>query len=226
MKFKFYKNLIISFMLVCGMQANAGLITGGNEWLELDITSGKSKLYVETNILTQSQYKDYEYATATQVNELYLSMTVGVFNALDNQGGWMQLNGLTAQQKQVYDWFAGGYSQNRSFGFTGVTTSKYNRGYINVRSPNTTGAFWVGHIDLMYNTVNGVNTDRGHNDRPIGDNISLANTAGITRNTKTEDQVWMQHALVKKTDVPEPTTLAIFALGMIGLASRRFKKQS
>jgi hypothetical protein len=28
------------------------------------------------------------------------------------------------------------------------------------------------------------------------------------------------------TDVPEPSTLAIFALGMIGLASRRFKKQS
>jgi hypothetical protein len=26
--------------------------------------------------------------------------------------------------------------------------------------------------------------------------------------------------------VPEPTTLAVFALGMIGLASRRFKKQS
>jgi hypothetical protein len=29
-----------------------------------------------------------------------------------------------------------------------------------------------------------------------------------------------------RVDVPEPTTLAIFALGMIGLASRRFKKQS
>lgn len=28
------------------------------------------------------------------------------------------------------------------------------------------------------------------------------------------------------TDVPEPTTLAIFALGLMGLASRRFKKQS
>jgi hypothetical protein len=28
------------------------------------------------------------------------------------------------------------------------------------------------------------------------------------------------------TAVPEPSTLAIFALGMIGLASRRFKKQS
>jgi hypothetical protein len=30
----------------------------------------------------------------------------------------------------------------------------------------------------------------------------------------------------KVTDVPEPTTLAIFALGIMGLASRRFKKQS
>lgn len=30
--------------------------------------------------------------------------------------------------------------------------------------------------------------------------------------------------LVRSTNVPEPTTLAIFALGMIGLASRRFKK--
>jgi len=30
----------------------------------------------------------------------------------------------------------------------------------------------------------------------------------------------------KRTEVPEPSTLAIFALGMIGLASRRFKKQS
>jgi len=29
----------------------------------------------------------------------------------------------------------------------------------------------------------------------------------------------------KSTSVPEPSTLAIFALGMIGLASRRFKKQ-
>jgi len=28
-----------------------------------------------------------------------------------------------------------------------------------------------------------------------------------------------------RSEVPEPTTLAIFALGMIGLASRRFKKQ-
>jgi hypothetical protein len=33
-------------------------------------------------------------------------------------------------------------------------------------------------------------------------------------------------SLESQTSVPEPSTLAIFALGMIGLASRRFKKQS
>ncbi len=33
-------------------------------------------------------------------------------------------------------------------------------------------------------------------------------------------------SFVDSTSVPEPSTLAIFALGMIGLASRRFKKQS
>jgi hypothetical protein len=34
------------------------------------------------------------------------------------------------------------------------------------------------------------------------------------------------HLTRRSQDVPEPSTLAIFALGMIGLASRRFKKQS
>jgi len=36
-------------------------------------------------------------------------------------------------------------------------------------------------------------------------------------------EVWVQPSI---QEVPEPSTLAIFALGMIGLASRRFKKES
>ena len=37
---------------------------------------------------------------------------------------------------------------------------------------------------------------------------------------------WGAEFAMSSTSVPEPSTLAIFALGMIGLASRRFKKQS
>jgi hypothetical protein len=33
------------------------------------------------------------------------------------------------------------------------------------------------------------------------------------------------YAMVRSTEVPEPSTLLIFALGIIGLASRKFKKQ-
>ena len=39
-------------------------------------------------------------------------------------------------------------------------------------------------------------------------------------------QPWTQISVTGVTSVPEPSTLAIFALGLMGLASRRFKKQS
>lgn len=37
---------------------------------------------------------------------------------------------------------------------------------------------------------------------------------------------WLLYRTAMAAPVPEPSTLAIFALGMMGLASRRFKKQS
>lgn len=40
------------------------------------------------------------------------------------------------------------------------------------------------------------------------------------------DNVTYASALAQPSSVPEPSTLAIFALGFIGLVSRRFKKQS
>jgi hypothetical protein len=46
----------------------------------------------------------------------------------------------------------------------------------------------------------------------------------FTYDTSSGSATWSYKA--NNVDVPEPSTLAIFALGMIGLASRRFKKQS
>ncbi|WP_019027981.1 PEP-CTERM sorting domain-containing protein [Colwellia piezophila] len=48
-------------------------------------------------------------------------------------------------------------------------------------------------------------------------------------NTISDDsETSLSHALVRTTpqDVPEPSTFAIFALGIMGLVSRRLKKQS
>ncbi|XQW85477.1 PEP-CTERM sorting domain-containing protein [Thalassotalea piscium] len=55
----------------------------------------------------------------------------------------------------------------------------------------------------------------------------FVNTLGQnTYTTVSATQGWSVAAVGVTQPVPEPTTLAIFALGMIGLASRRFKKQS
>jgi hypothetical protein len=51
-----------------------------------------------------------------------------------------------------------------------------------------------------------------------GFNVNTANFAGFV--------LIKDDSLLNPISVPEPTTLAIFALGIIGLASRRFKKQA
>lgn len=60
-------------------------------------------------------------------------------------------------------------------------------------------------------------------------NFGSENSAVIFNN-KSEGELYslptLGYAPKQQTPVPEPSTLAIFALGMIGLASRRFKKQS
>jgi hypothetical protein len=54
------------------------------------------------------------------------------------------------------------------------------------------------------------------------------NAFHIHATTFAEFETGIENKLIKEisVDVPEPSTLAIFALGMIGLASRRYKKQS
>ena len=58
---------------------------------------------------------------------------------------------------------------------------------------------------------------------------AVFNSFQIREFGSTGEWLWLDQLAVKyepTQEVPEPSTLAIFALGMIGLASRRFKKQS
>jgi hypothetical protein len=50
-------------------------------------------------------------------------------------------------------------------------------------------------------------------------------TSGLDRQFIMHEFRFNGNEVIPNATVPEPTTLAIFALGMIGLASRRFKKQ-
>ena len=78
-----------------------------------------------------------------------------------------------------------------------------------------TGHYWLGlsgasGSNPWWVTTSGIS---GYNGKVNGSNTSY-------------DFAFSLSGDVQSQDVPEPSTLAIFALGMIGLASRRFKKQS
>jgi hypothetical protein len=109
-----------------------------------------------------------------------------------------------------------------------------------------TNTYATGHRYSQYYTGNGGFTSLK---TIIGDNMSLGwfadNQGSLSfaysnmnndayvygRNVnydsyKTHTSQHYSTMLVRSANVPEPSTLAIFALGMMGLASRRFKKQS
>ena len=69
--------------------------------------------------------------------------------------------------------------------------------------------------------VSGVNTTFYFNDFGITRSANM-----ISGNDGNRHDIYTAVSTNYVVDVPEPSTLAIFALGMIGLASRRLKKQS
>jgi hypothetical protein len=81
------------------------------------------------------------------------------------------------------------------------TEQKYNLDF-NFAELNSTSTDWTLRMDVYDPICNG---------------------CGVIRLTEFNDVTFKSSHV---NSVPEPTTLAIFALGMIGLASRRFKKPS
>mgnify|MGYP002700338185 FL=1 len=71
--------------------------------------------------------------------------------------------------------------------------------------------------------ISGSNTFAGATLLSLGANVGVYNWAWA--NNIASDTLTLRIGQPTE-EVPEPSTLAIFALGMIGLASRRFKKQS
>lgn len=80
-------------------------------------------------------------------------------------------------------------------------------------------AFDINNVSLGFSTV-------AHDVEGFYLGWSGLNIKSIAFTPTSNDAVLFDNlSYVPSTQVPEPSTLAIFALGMIGLASRRFKKQ-
>jgi len=147
------------------------------------------------------------YGTVDKVGTSYKSQIM--FGLVDNNDDWMT----------SYD--AGSSSWVEGVSNSGTISSTYSLSGSWTDSILTSGGpQWnIGDtMDISFNFVGVFNTA----------NFDINNfgmSAGLNQNGNI---VPAELNLIDgiSHDVPEPSTLAIFALGMIGLASRRFKKQS
>jgi hypothetical protein len=211
MNIKFLKYVLVFVSLsVCGI-AKAGLIT-----FQID--------YIGSNAA-------YEYnLTSTYTGDGYVSTFQNAFlNSLsiDNARSYFQVDISGLHNKTItsatLDFFIGGTATD-----TGVLVTSFN-------SNGILGHFWdapnvlsSGVFTVVGGASNSLNVMSLLNERVSSDANYFAlhfngNTSDIYTQPSNGASLFLN---VNYTDVPEPSTLAIFALGIMGLASRRFKKQS
>lgn len=227
MKFKFMKVTILALVMCVSSVAQAGLIIGNQEFLDLGLTTEKTNAQIEAMISTDNTLSGYSLATDVDAAMLYnlipgASHTDTGYHAIDYASS-------SSTSQAVMNFFAAGYlktynlaeirTDTHGIDFTRNGISSGYLRYMNAgdSSDNQTGYFEVLHYNL---TVTGFFNWAGRPD------VNLADTTASLGDWASRSDEEIHSLYVRTIDVPEPSTIAIFALGMIGLASRRFKKQS
>jgi len=212
MKFKLLKVLITGAALTITSIASAGLITDtangsfidestGLEWMDFGVNNIYS--YNEVSALLTSTYSGWNLANESQVLNLWHNAFAGIASSSETY-----TSGTTFV---VYE--GSGISGLSNFEAV-MNTMGYNTGgYSNGRFLNNSGGLSSTHYNLS-RIQNSIYTN-------------VMRDVGFTQRDFLVQSNDFSTMLVRETgqEVPEPSTLAIFALGMMGLAARRFKKK-
>ena len=215
MKFQFLKALLVSTSLAASIFARAGLIN-------------TDYLNQNDGLLVLDSGTGYEWATITDNMK-----SIDQFNSLSifaNQG--FIIAGIEDLRTLIIN--AGGITVNNgpNHDINNVPAAQLIRGLFKHSVPTHTGGNkWIH--GLYDNQTGGYDTmrvahpyyddgdDGGFYSFTLGDTNFIDVTSSYQRSYIS---VWAYR--VSAVNVPEPSTITIFALGMIGLASRRLKKQS
>jgi hypothetical protein len=213
MIFKLYKasvaSLILSIILLSSV-ANAGLITDtknnsfidettGLEWMDFGVNNTYS--YDQVTSLLSTEYAGWSLPTESDV----LTLWHNAFSEVASHGS--QSSGSTYALYHANK-VAGVTLFDPIFEIMGFNNSPYAQGFFRDTTGSTSYA--------------------GFNNDPTR-SFAMAHVYGRNVNLdffNTFDTPNFSTMLVKAASVPEPSTLAIFALGLFGLSSGRFKKQS
>ncbi|WP_232368358.1 PEP-CTERM sorting domain-containing protein [Alteromonas sp. MB-3u-76] len=213
MKFKFFNAFLASLILLASNLANAGIIydngPSGNAdgWNFGNPSSADDFLLTSDAIINGVTFWAYSNDVSNLAN-----IGWGIAEDSGNTPGSYIATGLAASTSVVDTGFNISSLDifQVDFSFSGVSLSANTSYWLaldsGVLGTNNTSGFsgwlWTNESVKGSSSVYGGPT-----------NWNVPNGA---------DNAFQLHASV---DVPEPSTLAIFALGMIGLASCRFKKQ-
>ena len=241
MKFKFLKSVLVGILLSVSSFANAGLINlieldvfGDNtnkgytldidgyglEWLDFDEVDGYSYNQVKEGL---PQFSGWRIARKDEVFSLFETIfsdytllyqttdtaeTISFTETVDSRLGQTHSSYIS-----IFD-VIGGRLKNYDYGW--LTKDRFSVFF----DSGFEGE--LGYFQLVgTNTCDGVCSESGFGVHIIKDE-SL--TVRMHERQAEHDSVMLVRDIYVQ-QVSEPSTLAIFALGMIGLASRRFKKQ-
>jgi hypothetical protein len=198
--------------------ANAGLISTANgsyiddntglEWMDFSGTKGLSYNQVMRMISDGGLYEDWVTPTAAQVHTLYNGNFANDLAYIDSRGN---LHRGRADNRTRDLNIRGRYTSmfDDLYDAMGLSLSDTNTYMLYEITPGTMG--YIYQLNNFGHRTPDIVTFSGANSRFTGNSaFSRASTLLIKKG--------------ESFDAPEPSTLAILALGMIGLASRRFKK--
>ncbi len=217
----------------------------GLEWLSLEHTAGLSRADVEDgftdNYGTSWAAGEWTYADRAQTETLLNSLWGGVYDGWSNDnydGASWFINNFGGLEGDTWtnNVRSDGKLNNavwtnydRSFFIFGNDTECF-ASFGNTCEGEIASADSTTSISLRGFNINTFMTDNARANEGVG---LFTEDAGVNMNLDTyNDSIptgyinpMLGSLLVRRVEVPEPSTLAVLALGMIGLASRRFKKQ-
>jgi len=226
----FKKILSVIGFLVLSCTANAGLIdtsessfideTTSLEWMDFGINNRDTYDFVTGQLEAGQAYEGWRLATRDEVYDMYantfLVLDADVVSPLDSIGRSSVGDGRNEPVSVLDSIFAVmGYNTLRQEGSpfelrwaTGLFQG--GDGLSLFQTYDVVGSFEKKFSNDSVNFYNHRNFDS------YSDSTSLVYSTMLIKND----------VLGNSTTVPEPSTLAIFAFGMFGLASRKFKKNN
>jgi len=212
---------IITIMTITLNSATAGLIIGNQEFLDIGLTQNKNIAEIHTMITNNTELSGYTLATDIDMAMIHSLLP----HSTNGNSGWHTLTSpLTITQQNIVNWYQTGFSvqydnEYSANGYGGnYTFNEYQYGTMRYKDSIT---FGVETGDYDFNGYYGQTVaifNRNDDDAMISDLTNIETSGGGNFSSSRKN---LHSLFVRKIDVPEPSTFAIFALAFAGLLQCR-----